>query len=87
MRLANEAVADFWKIILRNLQAGVTELYIHPGLAGEELKGITDSWKERAEEYRLFTTDKEIRAIIETQDIKLIGYRPLRELQRLIRTH
>ncbi len=85
MQQENESTAEYWKRILRNLSPGVTELYIHAALPSEEMKPITGSWETRAEEYRLFTTDKEIRDIIRESDIKLVGYRPLRTLQRMIR--
>lgn len=77
-----ESITDYWKRILKSLKPGVTELYIHAALAGEELQHITNSWKTRAEEYRLFTTDPEVRKILEAQGIKRIGFRPLRDLQR-----
>ncbi|UCH33920.1 MAG: polysaccharide deacetylase family protein [Armatimonadota bacterium] len=82
LRKEGEPVDVFWKRVLRNLQPGVTELYIHTNLASEESKAITGSWKERAEEHRLFTTDPEVRQIIKDGNIVLIGYRELRELQR-----
>ncbi|RMH68325.1 MAG: ChbG/HpnK family deacetylase [Bacteroidetes bacterium] len=77
-----ESVEAYWKRILRTLQPGVTELFIHAALAGEEMRHITNSWKTRDTEYRLFTTDPEIRAMIEEEGIILIGYRELRRLQR-----
>ncbi len=78
----DEPVEDYWKRILRNLKPGVTELFIHAAMAGEEMRHITNSWKTRDTEYRLFTTDPEIRQILEDEGIILIGYRPLRDLQR-----
>jgi chitin disaccharide deacetylase len=77
-----ETITDYWKRVLKNLQPGVTELYIHASVAGEEIQHITNSWKDRAEEYRLFTRDAEIRSILESQGVKRISYRPLRDLQR-----
>ncbi len=82
MRKKGEAIDVYWKRILRELKPGVTELYIHAALAGEEMKHITNSWEERAAEHRLFTSDPEIRQIIESQGIKRIGFRALRDLQR-----
>jgi chitin disaccharide deacetylase len=80
-----ESITDYWKRILNSLKPGVTELYIHAAAAGEELQHITNSWKTRAEEYRLFTSDPEVRKILESQAIKRIGFRPLRDLQRKIK--
>jgi hypothetical protein len=67
------------------LKPGVTELYIHAALPGEEMKYITNSWQERATEYELFTKDPEIRRLLESQNVKRIGFRPLRDLQRKAR--
>ncbi len=75
-------VKGFWLRVLRNLQPGVTELYIHAALPTEELRAITGSWKTRGEEYQVFTYDADLRRAIEEQGIIRIGYRPLRELQR-----
>lgn len=80
-----EAVTDYWKRMLRELKPGVTELYIHAAVAGEEIQNITNSWQERAAEYRLFTKDAEIRQILDAQGVKRIGYRALRDLQRKAR--
>jgi chitin disaccharide deacetylase len=77
-----ESITDYWKRMLKGLQPGVTELYIHASVAGEEIQHITNSWKDRAEEYRMFTKDAEVRGILESQGVKRISYRPLRDLQR-----
>jgi len=84
-RKPGEPVADYWKRMLRELKPGVTELYIHAALAGEEMQHITNSWQERAAEHHLFTKDEEVRKILEAQGVKRIGYRALRDLQRKAR--
>ena len=78
----DETVTDYWKRILRSLNPGVSELFIHAAMDGEELRAMTNSWKTRATEFELFTSSKEIRQIIEEENIRLIGYRELRDLQR-----
>jgi rRNA-processing protein FCF1 len=75
-------VRAFWLGIVKNLKPGVTELYIHAGLPTEELKAVTGSWSTRAQEYEVFTNDPEMKATIQKQGIKVISYRPLRDLQR-----
>jgi len=72
----------FWKRKLASLKPGVTELYIHAGKPTDELKAITNSWKTRSEEFETFTHDPEVRAILEREKVLLIGWRPLRDLQR-----
>jgi len=78
----DETVTDYWKRILRSLNPGVTELFIHAAMDGEELRAMTNSWKTRATEFELFTSSKAIQQIIEEENIHLIGYRELRDLQR-----
>jgi len=81
-RERGEVVGDYWRRMLRGLRPGVTELYIHAAAEGEELRQITGSWRDRVAEYELFTRDPEIRALLESQGVRRIGYRPIRELQR-----
>ncbi len=75
-------VKPFWTNILKNLKPGVTEIYIHAAVVTDELKAITNSWKTRSQEYETFNQDPDIKKLIEDEGIILIGYRPLRELQR-----
>jgi predicted glycoside hydrolase/deacetylase ChbG (UPF0249 family) len=75
-------VKQFWHGIVGNLKPGVTELYIHAALPTEELKAITGSWATRSEEREVFAHDAELKKLVADQGIILIGYRPLRDLQR-----
>jgi len=75
-------VRSFWLNIVKNLKPGVTELYIHAALPTDELKAITGSWSTRAQEFEVFTRDPDLKRLVAEQNIILIGYRPLRELQR-----
>lgn len=75
-------VKSFWINIIKNLKPGVTELFIHASKESEELKAITNSWRTRIQEAALFTDDADMKKLIRDQNVKLIGYRPLMELQR-----
>jgi predicted glycoside hydrolase/deacetylase ChbG (UPF0249 family) len=75
-------VKEFWLGVVKNLKPGVTELYIHAALPTDELKAITGSWSTRTQEFEVFTHDEEMKRLIADQKIILIGYRPLRDLQR-----
>src|SRR5713226_4487138 len=77
-----KGVKPFWLEVVKNLKPGVTELYIHAALAGDELKAITGSWKTRSAQYELFAHDEEMKQLIADQKTILIGYRVLRDLQR-----
>ena len=81
-RKPKEPIRDYWKRSISSLKPGVTELYIHASVAGDEIKHITNSWQDRAAEYELFTKDPDVRRILDTQGVKRIGYRALRVLQR-----
>jgi len=75
-------VKGFWLDIVKRLKPGVTELYIHAALPTEELQAITGSWSVRAQEFEVFTHDEAMKRLVADEHIILIGYRPLRELQR-----
>ena len=77
-----KGVKPFWLEVVKNLKPGVTELYIHAALAGDELKAITGSWKTRSAQYELFAHDEEMKQLIADQKTILVGYRALRDLQR-----
>src|ERR1041385_3016676 len=77
-----KGVKPFWMDVVRNLKPGVTELYIHAAVAGDELKAITGSWRTRSEQYELFAHDQDMKNLIAEKNITLIGYRALRDLQR-----
>jgi chitin disaccharide deacetylase len=81
-RKAGESMGDYWKRMLSDLKPGVTEAYIHASAAGDELSAFTNTAADRAEEYRLFTRDPEIRRILDAQNVKRVGYRALRDVQR-----
>jgi predicted glycoside hydrolase/deacetylase ChbG (UPF0249 family) len=72
----------FWTNIIKNLKPGVTELFIHASKESDELKAITNSWERRVQEANLFTTDPDIKKLIQEENIILISYRPLMELQK-----
>jgi len=77
-----DEVKPFWSRIVKNLSPGVTELFIHPAIPNEELKAVTNSWKKRGEEFELFVNDAEFKKLLEAENVKLIGWKPIFELQR-----
>ena len=81
----SENVEENWVRVVSGLKPGVTELYIHASLPGEDLKAATNSWKTRVAEYETFTRSEEIRRLLDEKNIQLISYAPLKELQRKIR--
>src|SRR2546428_888911 len=77
-----KGVKAFWLRVVKDLKPGITELYIHAALPSDELKAITGSWRTRSQQYDLFAHDEEMKKLVADQKIILIGYRPLRDLQR-----
>ena len=75
-------VKGFWLRILKGLQPGVTELYLHAAKPTEELQAITGSWRTRAAQFEVFTHDPDLRRLVAEEKIIRIGYRALRDLQR-----
>jgi len=84
-RKPGEPVDAYWHRMLEGLGPGVTELFIHAAVAGDEMRAITNSWQERAREYELFTNDPSVRALLDRKRVTRIGYRALRDLQRAAR--
>ncbi len=73
------------EVILRTLpklRPGVTEVYLHPVADGPELRACDEEAADvRAGDYALLT-DPALRDLIEAEAIRLISFRPLRDLQR-----
>ncbi|MEV4170740.1 polysaccharide deacetylase family protein [Nonomuraea sp. NPDC049709] len=67
--------------LIRSLRPGVTEIYIHPFEDTDELRHIMPHYEKRAMELRVFT-DPEVRQALTDEDVSLIGWRELRDLQR-----
>lgn len=80
-----DSVKAWWMKRLATLKPGVTEIFIHAGQPTDELKSVTGSWAVRSAEYETFTHDPDIRALLEREGIRRIGYRVIRDLQRALR--
>jgi hypothetical protein len=78
-------VPAYYSQILRKLQPGkVTELYLHTALDGPELQAISGSHERRQADHDWLCAP-ETRKLIDELGIKLISYRPIKELQRKAR--
>jgi predicted glycoside hydrolase/deacetylase ChbG (UPF0249 family) len=83
-----ETLQEYWRRKLRQLVPGVTELYVHLSLDQPELRAMTGDdafrtgWRDRVEEARIFTSDLELRRIVEAEGVKLLRWKDLRDLQR-----
>ncbi|MBN1348286.1 ChbG/HpnK family deacetylase [candidate division KSB1 bacterium] len=75
-----EETFDMYCDMLTNLMPGVTELYIHAAVESDEIKAITNAWRARDWDYRIFKSD-EMHAFIDSLGIQLVGWRDLQQLQ------
>ena len=69
------------KQLLGELPVGITHFIFHPSIDTPELRAIAPDWPARVANYNAFMSD-EIKKFLETEDIKVIGYRALRDAMR-----
>lgn len=69
------------KRMFSELKPGLTHFIIHPSIDTPELRSITPDWPCRVENYRVFLGD-DLKKHLEKEDIKLIGYRQVRDGMR-----
>ena len=69
------------KKLFDEVPAGITHFILHPSIDTAELRAIAPDWPARVADYNAFMSD-ELKAFIESEDIKLIGYRQIREAMR-----
>ncbi len=76
-----ENLEQFWTNYLKALKPGVTEIYIHGAVEGDEIRAITGSAPTRIKELAFFSSDQ-LKQLLKEEGIIVISYRPLFELQR-----
>ena len=59
--------------LFKSLKPGVTELYIHAALPTDEMKAISNAWRNRDFDYRICKSD-EIKQVLKDLNIKLIKW-------------
>lgn len=69
------------KHLLGDLPVGITHFVLHPSIDTAELRSIAPDWESRVANYNTFMSD-ELKKFIESEDIKSIGYRQLRDAMR-----
>jgi predicted glycoside hydrolase/deacetylase ChbG (UPF0249 family) len=76
-----ENMRAFYLNLIKNLPAGVSEIYMHPAVANEEMKNITARWQVRDWERKLLK-DPVLAQTIKDQKIQLIDYTVIRKYWR-----
>ena len=66
---------------LGELPSGITHFILHPSVDTSELRAITPDWQGRVADYQTFMSD-EFKMFLEKEDLKLIGYRAIRDAMR-----
>jgi chitin disaccharide deacetylase len=69
------------KELLGNLPVGITHFILHPSIDTAELRALAPDWESRVANYNVFMSD-ELKKFIEREEIKLIGYRAIRDALR-----
>ena len=67
---------------IHQLQPGVTELHLHPALDTPEQRAYDQDWSHRVDDHHLLCFDTELPVMLKRARVELIGFRPLRDLQR-----
>lgn len=80
-----EQVRDGFVALLRAVPAGVTEIYLHPMVDGEELRSAVDYGAPKRGYERRLLADPLVRQAIDDEGLVRIGWRALRDLQRGVR--
>jgi hypothetical protein len=69
------------KKLFDEVPVGITHFVLHPSIDTQELRDIAPDWQARVANYNAFMSD-ELKKFIEQADIKLIGYRQIRDAMR-----
>lgn len=72
---------DLARELLGDLPVGITHFILHPSIDTPELRALAPDWESRLANYKVFMSD-ELKTYIESEDIKLIGYRPIRDAMK-----
>ncbi len=67
---------------LARLRPGVSEVYLHPVADGPELRAYDKAAADVRAGDHAALLDEDLRAILDAQGVRLISFRPLRDLQR-----
>lgn len=78
---STERQMELAKEMLGDLPVGITHFILHPSIDTAEMRSIAPDWQSRVANYNVFMSD-ELKIFIESQDIKLIGYRQIRDAMR-----
>jgi hypothetical protein len=67
--------------LLGEIPVGITHFILHPSIDTAELRAIAPDWPARVANYNAFMSD-ELKAFVESEDLKMTGYRQIREAMK-----
>ncbi len=67
---------------IHELEPGVTELHLHPALDTPEQRAYDHDWSHRVDDHHLLCFDTELPVMLKRAGVELIGFHPLRDIQR-----
>ena len=70
---------EYAKQAFAALEPGITHFIIHPSIDSPELRGITDDYRARVNDYQTFMSE-DLRAVIKNLGVQVIGYRQIQQL-------
>jgi len=86
LKKPNESWKEFYLRRLREFSPGLIDIYIHPALDSEEIRGLQHKnpkkAESRVEQYQLLVHDPDFREAMKRPDIRIVGWRDIRNLQR-----
>ena len=69
--------------LLGEMSPGVTEVVLRPARDTAELRALAPDWASRVDDYDVVTVGRSLQALADRAGVTLIGYRELRQLQRV----
>jgi chitin disaccharide deacetylase len=69
--------------LLSELRPGVTEVVLRPAIDNGELRALAPDWASRVDDHDVVNSGHSLRALADRAGVTLIGYRQLRDLQRI----
>ncbi len=69
--------------LLGEINPGVTEVVLRPAVDTAELRALAPDWASRVDDHDVVTVGPSLRALADRAGVTLIGYRELRQLQRV----
>lgn len=73
---------ELFERLLLDLEAGVTEIQLHPAADRPELRAVAPDWAARVDDLQLLTDDNDLQLMIDRSGATLISHRDLRDLMR-----